>query len=505
MRQLTVVLQARNLWSSKPAICGLLLFFYHSITYVRTNKNLGMSESNVCIGDQVRVGPAGSRETGGENGCLLEVSLPRQPCFKLNQRFGIKNFAPKTWQLAITGWYYRVVQEGWIEAGMEIKVVERRNPDWTIKRIHHYVHNEKKFLNEMYELFNMPELGHESKSAFKALLRKEEDGRKKANAPPAKFRRFRLIGEQTETSRISSFRLETVQKAAEEEIKNIRGGSNVLLKLPNGLQRAYSVVKGNTDSFTLGIAKEDKSRGGSIYLHDSTSIGDIIEVGPSSQNISPASMASHHIFIIGGIGITAFLGMVNDLVSINYTFEVHNCVRSIDDIAFSSYFEKHEQYVTTYDKNKKQRLDIEELIKNRKWNSHIYVCGPERMVEAVLEAGRKFDMPEEEIHYEKFTASHGGDPFTVEVETDNPTKKVEVGEHKSLLEALKDAGFDIPSSCETGSCGTCRIPLKKGRVDHKGTSLSEEEKQNEILTCVSRGIGNIVVELPAEVDIKTAS
>ena len=46
-----------------------------------------MNERNVCIGDTVRVGSE----------VLLQVSLPMQPSFKLNHRFGLKGFAPQTW------------------------------------------------------------------------------------------------------------------------------------------------------------------------------------------------------------------------------------------------------------------------------------------------------------------------------------------------------------------------------------------------------------------------
>jgi MOSC domain-containing protein YiiM len=60
-----------------------------------------MNERNICIGDIIRVGEA-----------LLQVSLPRQPCFKLNHRFGIKGFAPQTFKKSRTGWYYRVLEEG---------------------------------------------------------------------------------------------------------------------------------------------------------------------------------------------------------------------------------------------------------------------------------------------------------------------------------------------------------------------------------------------------------
>ena len=67
-----------------------------------------MNERNVCIGDIVSV---------GTDGVLLQVSLPRQPCFKLNHRFQLKNFAPNTYKLSRTGWYYRVLQEGTIQVG----------------------------------------------------------------------------------------------------------------------------------------------------------------------------------------------------------------------------------------------------------------------------------------------------------------------------------------------------------------------------------------------------
>jgi len=87
-----------------------------------------MNERNVCIGDIVSIGDE----------VLLQVSLPRQPCFKLNHRFQLKNFAPNTYKTSRTGWYYRVLREGTIQAGDEIKLVERKHPTWTIERVQEY-------------------------------------------------------------------------------------------------------------------------------------------------------------------------------------------------------------------------------------------------------------------------------------------------------------------------------------------------------------------------------
>lgn len=69
-----------------------------------------MNERNVCIGDIISV--------GADDGVLLQVSLPRQPCFKLNHRFQLKNFAPNTYKLSRTGWYYRVLREGSVQVSL---------------------------------------------------------------------------------------------------------------------------------------------------------------------------------------------------------------------------------------------------------------------------------------------------------------------------------------------------------------------------------------------------
>lgn len=130
----------------------------------------GLCETNMCIGDLVRVGHPDSDLTGGPNGCLLQVSLPRQPCFKLNQRFGIKNFAPRTHQEAKTGWYYRVIEEGWIEQGMQIQVIERRSPKWSIARLHHYIHRDKSDVAVAEELASMDVIGDECRNVFASRL-----------------------------------------------------------------------------------------------------------------------------------------------------------------------------------------------------------------------------------------------------------------------------------------------------------------------------------------------
>ncbi|WP_245901393.1 MOSC domain-containing protein [Simplicispira suum] len=86
--------------------------------------SVGLTESDVCLGDQVRVGEA-----------LLEVSQARQPCWKLNERFGRTDMARQLQNTRRTGWYYRVLEEGALWAGAELLLQERPHPQWSMARL----------------------------------------------------------------------------------------------------------------------------------------------------------------------------------------------------------------------------------------------------------------------------------------------------------------------------------------------------------------------------------
>jgi MOSC domain-containing protein YiiM/ferredoxin-NADP reductase len=449
----------------------------------------GWNETNICIGDKVRIGLKGTSLTGGENGVLLEVSLPRQPCFKLNQRFGIKNFAPRTHQLARTGWYYRVIEEGWLEEGMEIRIVERPWPKWTIERLHFYVHKSKEDRDAMAELVGIKPMGMECRGVFEKRLEKirKDEGKKKAEV----WRDFKVVEKRRETSRTVAIILEPVERSL--DIIGVPPGSHVRIKFPNGLARAYSVVEGTTDKLELGIARRENSRGGSAYVHDVLKVGHILSVGRVVTGTEIASMASHHVLLAGGIGITAFLAIVKSLTKYNFGYELHYAVRTNEDVAFAVCLRDLGVKVTLYDKSKGQRMNIPDIIKNRKWNSHVYICGPQGMMDEVMRESKASGMADDEVHYEAFQSDTSGDPFTAKVAQSG--QKLEIGEQETLSEALRKVGLEVGSSCEVGNCGTCKVAVRSGKVEHRGTALSEQEKENQMLSCVSRGRGHIVIDL----------
>jgi MOSC domain-containing protein YiiM len=90
-------------------------------------------EDNVCIGDVYRLGPV-----------LVQVSQPRQPCWKLSRRHGIPGLAASAEKTGRTGWYMRVLQEGYVEAGMELVLQERPYPEWTVTKAHEVAREQNK-------------------------------------------------------------------------------------------------------------------------------------------------------------------------------------------------------------------------------------------------------------------------------------------------------------------------------------------------------------------------
>lgn len=444
-----------------------------------------MNERNVCIGDKIAVGEE----------VILQVSLPRMPCYKLNHRFSLKNFAPRTYETSRTGWYYRVVREGPVKVGDDLRLVERPNPKWTIEKLQEYLHRDKDNLAMNEELSQIEALGEESRGQFRTRVAK---AKRKLESKKEAWRDFRVIHRVSETPRIVSLVLAAVNP--DPEADNSVLGAHAKVKLPNGLERTYSLVSGDLSShqannrLELGVALDENSRGGSRFIHESVQVGDILPIGEIATDFKFASAASHHVFIAGGIGITAFLPLIKGLTEANYSFTLHLGVRTSEDVPFRDRLDVMREHAIVYDKAQGQRMDIDAIVQGVPWNSHLYVCGPNRMMEATQRAVKESQLGPDEVHYEAFSADITGDPFEVTV-ANRENRLLKVAEEETLLEVLRREFGDAPSSCEVGNCGTCKVTLREGQVDHRGSALTEEEKAVSMLACVSRGVGQIAVEI----------
>jgi len=109
----------------------------------------GLSEESVCIGDIFRIGKV-----------LFEVSQPRQPCWKLARRWRMHGLVRLVVGNGRTGWYLRVLEQGWIEGQMPVDLVDRPNRAWSIARANEILHHRRTDLLLTRELSDVPALAH---------------------------------------------------------------------------------------------------------------------------------------------------------------------------------------------------------------------------------------------------------------------------------------------------------------------------------------------------------
>ncbi len=107
----------------------------------------GLTEADVAIGDVFRLGAA-----------LVEVSQGRQPCWKLNHRFGVPDMAARVQASGRTGWYYRVLEEGLVAPGDALIRVERRTPDWPLARLWRILYVDTLAVDELAAMAEIPGL-----------------------------------------------------------------------------------------------------------------------------------------------------------------------------------------------------------------------------------------------------------------------------------------------------------------------------------------------------------
>lgn len=101
---------------------------------------VGLLESEMCIGDTLRVG---AEDVGGEQGVIVQLSQPRQPCWKLARRWQIADLAEQVQETGYTGWYFRVLQEGVVQAGDALHLIERPYPHLTLAEANRVMHHDK--------------------------------------------------------------------------------------------------------------------------------------------------------------------------------------------------------------------------------------------------------------------------------------------------------------------------------------------------------------------------
>jgi phthalate 4,5-dioxygenase reductase subunit len=280
--------------------------------------------------------------------------------------------------------------------------------------------------------------------------------------------------------------------AGGQPLPKFSAGAHIAIQAPNGLLRKYSLCNdpAERDRYLVAIKREANGRGGSCNLIDNTKAGDELMVAPPVNDFGLPPRAQDFLFIAGGIGITPIMAMIREVLRQGKRFRLFYCSRSPETTAFLDELsapEFKDQVTIHYDQGDPARsLDLKPVLAERKNREHLYCCGPRPLMEAVRAMTDHWSSTA--VHFEAFSEAETHKP------TDKPFKLrlarsgevLDVPTTKTILEVLRDRGLEVPSSCETGTCGTCRTKLVAGEADHRDLVLAEHERADTIMICVSR-------------------
>ncbi|MDW3204040.1 MAG: PDR/VanB family oxidoreductase [Alphaproteobacteria bacterium] len=279
-----------------------------------------------------------------------------------------------------------------------------------------------------------------------------------------------------------------------------RAGAHVDVHLPGGLQRQYSLWQWDPEGRwgSVAVKREDTGRGGSRAMHDLTPGTELQLVGPRN-NFTLEEDGPHSILIAGGIGATPIYAMAARLAALGKSQQVHYLTRSRSHAAFQPAFEAlglGNALECRYD-DTHGLIDLNGLFGSVPKDSHVYVCGPEPLLAAVLDTGRAH-LPDEQVHFERFSANPSaleGPSDSFEVELAQSGKTLSVPADKSILDVLLENRVSVDYSCTEGVCGACIIDVLDGEIDHRDSVLTpDEQADNELMcVCVSRAKGSKLI------------
>ncbi|MDG2475247.1 MAG: Rieske 2Fe-2S domain-containing protein [Paracoccaceae bacterium] len=305
--------------------------------------------------------------------------------------------------------------------------------------------------------------------------------------------RFHLRVTVTEKVRISDNIIKLKLKSIKEQLPTFHAGAHIDIQLQNGLIRQYSLTNGpgETDHYCIAVKIEKNGGGGSKTIGENIAIGDVIAISSPHNSFPLLRNSKHTIFVAGGIGITPLLSMAKALHSMKLSFEFHYFTQSQDLSAFQNEIYKLGKNTNTYiDLTIDQTLSkIEKILETPSPLNKVYVCGPGEMIENTIKIGNDSGWNESNLRYEYFKNNNKIDnDSTFQIELARSAISLNVPSGKSILEVLTENGIKLESSCEQGACGTCKVSVLEGDINHQDVYLnsSEKRKGKVILTCVSR-------------------
>lgn len=286
-----------------------------------------------------------------------------------------------------------------------------------------------------------------------------------------------------------------LQPADSAALPPFTAGAHIRVTLPDGRTNAYSLIDLDhrcdaPSEYTLAIRRDDTGAGGSKWMHG-LSVGDRITAHGPQNDFPLETGSSQALLLAGGIGITPLLSMATALAGSARDWHMHYAARSTDIAAYADrLIETHRDRIRLHlDDQAGGPLAVAELIAGAAPETHIYVCGPRPMIDAVRQAAESAGFPSDQVHSELFDApAPQADDGSFEVELASSGQVFSIPPDRTIIDVLEENGIDIVYDCQRGDCGICQTTVLEGIPDHRDVVLSQAERDagDVMQICVSR-------------------
>jgi ferredoxin-NADP reductase/MOSC domain-containing protein YiiM/ferredoxin len=490
----------------------------------------GLRDDEVCIGDRYRIGTA-----------VFEVTQPRVTCY----RVGIRMNDPRIPALLVShrrpGFYFRVLQEGEVQAGDEIIKLASGPEEMTVAEVDALLYLPGHPRQQLLRALRISALSPGWQASFKTLLEGEHEsgnaGLVATSPPPAwtGFRRLRVTGIERESTSVISIRLEASDGGP---LPAARPGQYVTLRLQPDKQersvlRNYSLSgQPGADYYRITV-KCEQHGAASGYLHTRIAVGDQLEIAAPRGTFILDQTDAPVLLISVGIGATPVLSMLHALATEHSDREIWwlHGARSSRDHSFAAearallaslpnvrthvcYSRPRRDDLEGRDFDSAGRLTaslLAELEPPR--NAEAYLCGPTPFMEEISAGLAAIGLGGTDIHTEPFGPAPGLTPGIAATPTRAPHQPAgERGggptiefarsnlavpwsdDYASLLELAEACDVPVRWSCRTGVCHNCETTLIAGTIDYNPDPV-EPPADGSALICCSQPHDDVVLDL----------
>ena len=494
----------------------------------------GLPDAEVCIGDHYRIGSA-----------LFEVTQPRVTCYRL----GIRMNEPQMPALLVThgrpGFYFRVLQEGKVEAGDEITQIASGPERMSVFAINALLYVPGHPRDQLERALRIPALSAGWRRSFEALITQEDSGSATtgnagltalSSPPPAwqGFRPLRVSGKMRESSNVISLVLEP---ADGHPITAALPGQFVVLRLGPAsmpaLTRSYSLSgEAGATYYRVSIKREAHGAAGA-YVDDELKVGDIVQASAARGSFILRLGDTPVVLLSAGIGVTPVLAMLHSLAADTSTREIwwlygtrngreHPFAEETRGLlnalahchSYICYSSPDIEDRPNVDFDAPGRLNmkvLQELDLPR--NGDFYICGPSTFMNDLTTGLAALGVARDRIHTEIFGAGPsltpgiaasprrpphlpaglaGSGPLVSFART-GLNVRWEPTFH-SLLELAEACDVPVRWACRTGVCHTCETGLVAGKIGYRPDPVDAPAEGN-LLICCSQPEGDVVIDL----------